>query len=189
MKKLILAAVVVLFSTTTTAEPSGSLRTMLNTQITLIEYLELKVLIGNVERRVGNYKSFWQAGGQNYEAVVNRYVKFDYEENKLIISLFPLATHTFNSIENAKAYCQELIKTENLFRGFSTGSFTEPNGWGNSGTNNNGYLDGIRKNVVLRTSIFKRQFEDGKLPDNMRELECMGRMDAKGKIASWSFNL
>ena len=189
MKKLILAAVVMLFSTTTMAEPSGSLKAMLNTQITLIEYLELKVLIGNVQRGVGNHKSFWQAGEQNYKAVVNRYVEFDYEENKLVFSLHPMATHTFNSIENAKAYCQALIKTGNLFTQFGTGAYITPNGWGNSGTNNEGYLDGIRKNVVLKTSIYKGQFEGGKLPDNMRKLECIGRMDAKGEIASWSFNL
>ena len=49
MKKIVLAAIVMLFSTTTMAEPTGSLKTMLNTPITLIEYLDLRLRIEKPE--------------------------------------------------------------------------------------------------------------------------------------------
>lgn len=189
MKKLVLAAVVMLFSTTTMAEPSGSLKTMLNTPITLIEYLEIKMLIANVQREAEPFESWWQAGERNYKAVVNRFVKFDYEENKLVFSLYPKATHTFNSIENAKVYCQALIKMEHIQISILIEDLTTPNGWGNSGTNSEGYLDGIRKNVILKTSIYKGNFEGVKLPDNMETLECMASLNETGQISSWSFNL
>jgi hypothetical protein len=60
MKKLVLAAVVMLFSTTTMAEPSGSLKAMLNTPITLIEYLDLRLRIEKPEDELNQLKSVVQ---------------------------------------------------------------------------------------------------------------------------------
>ena len=62
-------------SATTRAEPSGSLRAMLGTQIRLIEFLELKVLIDNIDRRDEDRKVSWQAGGKNYNAVIGELCK------------------------------------------------------------------------------------------------------------------
>ena len=171
------------------AEPSGSLKAMLNTQITLIEYLELKVLISDLDNRVMNYTSSWQAGEQKYETFVSMSVKFDYGENKLIFLLTPEVYDSFNSLENARAYCRALIeyKLGEVFGKILLD--TTANGWGNSGTNNKGYFDGIRKNTILKTSIPGSQIEGVKLPNNMLTFDCMAKMDETGEISSWSFNL
>ena len=59
-------------SATTRAEPSGSLRAMLGDKIWLIEFLELKVVIDNIDRRDADRKTSWQAGGKNYKAVIGK---------------------------------------------------------------------------------------------------------------------
>lgn len=186
MKKLVLAAVVMLFSTTTMAEPSGSLKAMLDTNITLIEYLDLKIGVESLRRQVTGRKTVWFANSTRYESVVEIHINFDYDESKLYWQYQPVDHPIFKTTKAAKEYCRALqkVEVENRSVLVLTSLGTSPLGWGNSKTNTKGYYEGIYANSVLRTIVFPENIED-----SSELLVCRASLNKDMEIASWSFNI
>jgi len=188
MKKLI-AVALVLFSTATAAEPSGSLKTMMETPISLIEYLELKVLLDSLKSIAKQDVSTWKVKDDQYKSVVTTSMFFDYSENKLIYELSPVTIHELNSIKHAKAYCRALIERHRHIAWFHSRFNTTPHGYGTGITLSEDFTKDALKNTVIRTTIKDIAFMFANLPKNLPPLECKASLNEAGEIAKWSFNL
>lgn len=184
MKKLITAVILMFCTMTTTAEPTGSLRTMMDTNITLIEYLRLQVQIDSLLGVVKDEKRQWGTEFGLYESIVERNLRFDYDADRLIYYVIPIDEPTFKSMKEAKAYCRALIVNQRLDVWFRSLFNSSPEGWSNSVLNADDYEKGVFEHSIIQNFIPQERIEDSE-----EGLVCKANLNGEGEIKSWSFNI
>ena len=184
MKKLITAVILMFCTMTTTAEPTGSLRAMMDTQITLIEYLKLQVQIDSLLGVVKDEKRQWGTEFGLYESIVERNLKFDYDADRLIYHVIPIDEPTFKSMKEAKAYCRALIVSQRRDVWVRSLFNSTPEGWGNSRINADDYEKGVFEHSIIQNYIPQKRIEDSE-----EGLFCKANLNGEGEIKSWSFSI
>lgn len=187
MKKII-AILIALSSMHGLAAPSGSLKAMLDTKITLLEYYELRVDILNAKRLARNIKSSWGTEDALYRSVVTYGVSLDFAESKLVHNIYLEEDPTFATIDEAKASCKSLIEMSKSLLSVALRNYTTPSGWGNSATNDDDFLGNVTSNSIIKRAEFSWNIKE-KLPDGEGALVCKASLDEDGNISQWSFNL
>lgn len=185
--KFLVLVVGIVFSTVATAEPSGSLKTMMETPITLIEYIDIKTQL----RHLRSGPHIWAAGGKTYRAKFDGRVQFDYDENKLrfFVDAKGLAELSFKTLAEAKAYSQAMIEVESLYIFMLANDFSRPNGWGTKSTNAENFRGGVHENIIIENIIPTVLIEELRGKESPHYLETEAHWDERGKIVRWSFNL
>ena len=184
MNKLVLAAVVMLFSTTTMAELTGSLKAMSKIKITVLEYFELKVRIASLERLAEGDKTSWYGKGRAYESVVKIRPSVDLEKSELILEYRPVDRPIFKTTKEAKGYCEGLLFIESTWYQTLLGNSVSPDAWMLSDVNFHSYYEGIHENTVLRAIIWGSEIED-----TSDAIVCKAKQNKDGQIDYWSYNV
>lgn len=153
MKKIV-AILIALSSIHGLAAPSGSLKAMLDTRITLLEYYELHLKIFSIERLATDEKTTWSTEDALYESVVMYDVSLDFAESKLRHSIGLQEAPTFATIDEAKASCKSLIERSSKILKIIMADSITPNGWGNSATNDDDFLPNVRSNSIIERTEF-----------------------------------
>ncbi|MDB2616629.1 hypothetical protein N9Z13_06985 [Luminiphilus sp.] len=176
-------------SSSAMAEPSGSLKAMLETKITLIEYYVLMTKIQNVHYLVVDRRISW-GDSPTHESLVQIYPSFDYENSKLKhdIQLFNYYYTELGSISDAKAYCKGILLSASWLLAENLLSYLRPNGWGNSKTNAKDFEDNVFANSTMETTVSSGQIAED-LPKGEHKLECTASLDKYGQIYGWTFNI
>ena len=173
-----------LISAPTFAAPDGSLRKMLDTKITLIEYITLYTKLTSVEREARGRTREWG----DYSSVVRLRVDFDYEDSELAFTLTPVEDHNFSTVAEAKPYCRDLIRAERLSVWALLFFNSEPNGWSTGSLDSDDFNEKLLKSSKIRTYIGKGQIEE-ELPEGEYSLACTASLDEDGQIKNFSYNL
>jgi hypothetical protein len=174
-----------LISVPTSAAPDGSLREMLDTKITLIEYITLHTKLKSVERLATGDVTEWG----DYSSVVKLSAWFDYDDSELGFDLSPVDDHYFSTVAEAKSYCRGLIKTEQRDVWLTLLFYTTPNGWGRGGLGTDGFYEQLYKSSKIRVSIDGRQILEEELPEGEYFLRCKASLDDEGEVKNFSYNL
>jgi hypothetical protein len=185
MKKLVLAAVVMLFLTTTAAELTGSLKAMSKIKITVLEYFELRVRIASLERLAEGDTTIWSAKGRVYESVVKIMPYVDLVKSELRLEYNPVDRPIFKTTKEAKGYCEGLILIESI--GYKTllGNSVLPDARPlMSDVNFHSYYKGIHENTVLQAVIWSSEIED-----SSDAIVCKAKQNKDGQIDYWSYNV
>lgn len=173
-----------LISVPASAAPDGSLRKMLDTDITLIEYITLKTDLETVKRLAKGQATKWG----DYSSVVELRVFFKYDDSELSFNLFPVEDHYFSTVAKAKSYCRDLIRAERFDVWFQLLAYSSPNGWAASGVE----AEGFRSQLYASTKIVVgvgRDYIEEQLPEGESSLLCKAYLDDEGQIKSFSYNL
>lgn len=188
MKKVFLLATVfvlssLLISAPTSAAPDGSLRKMLDTKITLIEYITLQTDLRSLRRVAKGVVSEWG----EYSSVVEIYVDFDYDDSELSFVLRPVDGHYFSTIAKAKSYCRDLIREERFSLWLHLLTHSTPNGWSKSSLQAEDFEKQLYKSTKIETAVDRVYIEE-ELPEG-ESLRCKASLDDKGEIKNFSYNL
>lgn len=175
---------VVLISAPTSAAPDGSLRKMLDTKITLIEYITLKTQLESVERLARGSITEWG----NYSSVVKLSASFDYGDGELTFRLMPEDDHSFSTLASAKSYCRDLIREERDIIWILLLMDSTPNGWITDSLETDDFFERLYGSSKIRVLITGSRITE-KLPENEYYLECIASLDNEGKVKSFSYNL
>lgn len=171
-----------LISAPTSAAPDGSLRKMLDTNITLIEYITLQTQLRSVQRLATGRVTKWG----DYSGAVKLDLAFNYDDSELMFALVPVDKHFFSTISEAKTYCRDLIRAErNTVWGLLVW-YAKPNGWSSGGLKTYDFLGQLTQSSKIRLIIHNIEEE---LPEGEYSLECIASLDDEGKIKSFSYNL
>lgn len=181
MKRLILAVVLIFFAASTTAEPSGALKAMLDTRISLLEYHELMVDIRSLNRRVKGDTTRWKANSRWYESIVEFNLFYD-GENKLYFAFYPDDQSKFKTAEQAKQYCRGLLEAELSAAFLSVNAMKTPDRWWTSNAGGGDFKSAIFENTVLQLHFLGHQFEDSEAG-----YTCRANLNKDGEIAKFSF--
>ena len=173
-----------LISAPTSAAPDGSLRKMLDTEITLIEYITLKTELRSLTRLAKGEVSKWG----EYSSVVELSVKFDYGDGELTFVLNPVDDHYFSTIAEVKSYCRDLIREEQSAVWVQLLFYSTPNGWSMEGLDTDEFQDQLRESTKIRAFVFNNEIEEA-LPEGESYLICTASLDKDGKIKNFSYNL
>jgi hypothetical protein len=169
----------------TSAAPDGSLKKMLDTNITLIEYITLKTQLESVERLAVGLVTEWG----DYSSVVKLSAAFDYEDSELAFSLSPVVKPLFSTVAVAKPYCRDLIRAERLTVLILLLIDSTPNGWSSGSLKADGFYEKLYKSSKIRVSIRSSDILKEKLPEGEIYLSCEASLDAEGEIKNFSYNL
>jgi hypothetical protein len=175
---------VMLASVSVSAAPDGSLRKMLDTQITLLEYIEIKTKLESIERLATGKSTRWG----RYYGVVKLSARFDYEEGELIFDLEPVDTHDFSTVAEAKSYCRDLISAERIIVWLLLVTESKPNGWSIGLLDTDDFFEKLYGSSKIRVSVVKTEIAE-ELPERENFLECEASLDNKGKVKRFSYNL
>lgn len=173
-----------LISVPTSAAPDGSLRKMLDTNITLIEYITLLTKLRSVERLAKGDASKWG----EYSSVVELSVNFDWDDSELTFELVAVDDHYHSSIAEAKSYCRDLIRAERMTVWLMLLFYSTPNGWHTGGLDTDEFQDQLRESTKIRASVDYREIEE-ELPEGEYALHCTASLDKDAEIKSFSYNL
>ena len=166
------------------ATAEGSLRTMLETNITLMEYIEIKTGLESLERMTAGRVTKWG----EYSSVVKLRARLGYGHEVLRFHLEPLEDYSFSTIADAKSYCRDLIRAENrsvwiLLLGSST-----PNGWSNSKLGADDFYKRLFISSEIRVIIEGYEIAEV-LPEQESYLICDASLDEKGNVEKFSYNI
>jgi hypothetical protein len=157
---------------------------MLDTNITLIEYIALKAELYSVKRLATGRTTKWTG----YESIVSVSALFDYGDGELKLLLQPNDDPLFLTIGNAKSYCRGLIEAEqpHFWLLLTTGS--TPNGWSNSALKRGVIYRDLFANTTINVMIDARNIKE-ETPEEQSWLNCTASLSETGKIKDWSYNL
>lgn len=186
LKRIVTAFVlpILLISGSTFAAPDGSLRKMLDTQITVIEYIEIKTKLASIQRLATGNATKWG----DYSSVVELRVFFKYDDNELTFALVPVDDHYFSTIAEAKSYCRDLIKEERLIVWLLLIADSSPNGWSTARLETGDFFEQLYASSKIRVSINKKYIAE-ELPEGEYVLRCKASLDNEGEVKSFSYNL
>lgn len=173
-----------LISAPTSAAPDGSLSKMLNTNITLIEYITLRTKLTSVERLATGKVTKWG----DYSSVVELSVNFDYDDSDLTFSLSAVDDHYFATISEAKSYCRDLIRAERMTVWITLLFYSTPSGWTRGDLDTDEFQNQLRESTKIRAAVGYREIEET-LPEGERFLECIASLDKDAEIKNFSYNL
>lgn len=173
-----------LISVPTSSAPDGSLRAMLDTEITLIEYITLQTKLASIERLATGDVTKWG----DYSGAVHLDVVFDYDDSELIFAVVPVDRHYFSTVAEAKSYCRNLIRAERIDVWGLLIWYAKPNGWASGGLQTNDFLGLLAQSSKIRSIIGGARIEE-ELPEGEYSLECIASLDDEGRIKSFSYNL
>ena len=163
---------------------ADSTTTMLNTNITLLEYIKLNARFIGIERAVSEKTTKWNG----YESVVGFDVSFDAREKELNIVLDPTISPSFQTIADAKEYCTQLIQAERLEAIILLSFGWRPNGWGNVGLNKEDFSENLLLSSKITTRVGENQILES-FPRKAYFLNCEASINGAGEIIRWSYNL
>jgi hypothetical protein len=166
------------------AAPDGSLKKMLDTNITLIEYITLHVRLQSVERLAEGRVTKWG----DYSSVVRMSALFDFEDSELTIVLNPVDDHYFSTVAEAKSYCRDLIRAELLDVWMILVLNSTPSGWSTGSLGGDDFVEKLSESSKIRVSV-RRTYIDEKLPEEEYALNCTASLDKAGDIENFSYNL
>jgi hypothetical protein len=173
-----------LISVPTSAAPDGSLRKMLDTKITLIEYITLRTDLESVKRLATGKVTKWG----DYSSVVELRVFFRYDDSELTFELVPANDHYFSTVAEAKSYCRDLSRAERSNVWLQLFADSSPNGWTANGVG----AEGFRSQLYTSTKIVvgvDRGYIKEQLPEGEYSLLCKAYLDDEGEIKNFSYNL
>lgn len=173
-----------LISAPTSAAPDGSLRKMLDTNITLIEYITLKTDLESVKRLATGRATTWG----DYSSVVELRVFFRYDDSELTFDLAPVDDHYFATVAEAKSYCRDLIKEERFWVAFHLFADSTPNGWSTVGLDVDDFRAQLYKSTKIVVGVFRGNIKE-QLPEGEYSLVCRAYLDDEGAIKNFSYNL
>ena len=173
-----------LISAPTSAAPDGSLKKMLDTNITLIEYIALQTRLDSVERLATGEITKWG----DYSGVVKMSAWFSYKDGNLDFTLTPVDNHVFSTVAEAKSYCRDLIRAERRAVWLLLLLDSTPNGWSTASLDADEFQAQLYRSSIISTSIYETNIAE-KVPDEEYRLECIASLDDEGKIKSFSYNL
>lgn len=182
MKSLICLLLVAL-SVKVQVAGADSVTTMLNTNITLLEYIKLKARFIGIERAVSEKTTKWNG----YESVVEFDVWFDAREKELKVVLAPTISPSFQTIADAKEYCTQLIQAERLEAVILLSFGWRPNGWGNVSLNKEGFTENLLLSSKIATTVGQNQILES-FPRKTYVLQCEANINGGGEIIRWSYN-
>lgn len=163
---------------------ADSLTTMLNTNITLLEYIKLNARFIGIERAASEKTTKWNG----YESVVGFDVSFDAREKELNIVLDPTISPSFETIADAKEYCTQLIQAERMDAVILLSFGWRPNGWGNVGLSKEGFSENLLLSSRITTRVGENQIVEP-FPRKAYFLNCEASINGGGEIISWTYNL
>ena len=173
-----------LVSAPTSAAPDGSLRKMLDTNITLIEYITLQTRLKSVERLVTGEVTKWG----DYSGTVKLDVVFNYDDSELMFALAPVDKHYFSTVSEAKTYCRDLIRAERTSVFLLLSWYARPNGWSSGSLKTDDFFGRLSQSSKIRLLIVDSRIKE-ELPEEDFFLECIASLDDEGKIKNFSYNL
>lgn len=173
-----------LISAPTSAAPDGSLRKMLDTNITLIEYITLKTDLESVKRLAKGRTTKWG----NYSSVVELRVFFKYNDSELRFDLDPVDDHYFSTVAKAKSYCRDLIRAERFYVWLLLFSDSTPNGWSTGGLGVDGFRPQLYESAKIVSAVGRDYIEE-QLPEGEYGLTCVASLDNEGAVKNFSYNL
>lgn len=173
-----------LISMPTSAAPDGSLRKMLDTKITLIEYIELRTKLRSVERLATGVVTEWG----DYTSVVRLHTVFDHDDSELTFWLNPEDDHYFSTIAEAKSYCRDLIRKERLEVWLLLVVYSTPSGWTTDSLDTDEFQKKLYQSAKIVTALGREQVEE-QLPEEEHVLRCEASLDDKGQVKNFSYNL
>ena len=138
----------------------------------------------SVERLAAGKVTKWG----EHSSVVKLDASFDHGEGDLTFYLYPVDRRYHFTIAEAKSYCRDLIKAEELTvrRLLFIGS--SPNGWTTPSLASEDFTEQLYENTKLGVSIDERWIDE-KLPEDEYSLECEAEMPRARGIKNFSYNL
>ena len=173
-----------LISAPTSAAPDGSLRKMLDTKITLIEYITLRTQLRSVKRLATGEVTKWG----DYSGVVTMSVWFDHDDSDLTFALSAVDDHYHSTIAEAKSYCRDLIRAERREVWLVLFFYSSPSGWTTDTLDTDEFQERLRESTKIRASVGYKEIEE-KLPEGEVALHCTASLDKDAKIKNFSYNL